>query len=46
MRSYCEEAVRYGDVSIIAQAKPKRILVILNPAANKRSAEKTVTYLT
>lgn len=40
MRVYCEEAAKYGDITINAQADPKRVLVILNPAANKKSAEK------
>lgn len=42
MRCYCEEAAQYGDVTQDALVPPKRILVILNPTANKRSAEETV----
>lgn len=41
MRQYCEEAAKYGDVIVDdVTVPPKRILVILNPAANKKSAEK------
>lgn len=43
MRQYCEEAAKYGDVIVDdVTVPPKRILVILNPAANKKSAEKPV----
>lgn len=42
MRKYCEEAVKYGDVTEDVMIPSKRIVVILNPAANKKSAEKTV----
>lgn len=38
MRTYCQEAMRYGDQPIAATTDPKTVTVILNPAANKRSA--------
>lgn len=36
MRAYCEEAVKYGDTPAII-GQPRKITVVLNPAANKRS---------
>ncbi|XP_055378965.1 acylglycerol kinase, mitochondrial, partial [Condylostylus longicornis] len=40
MRGYCEEALKYGDTIIGPITPPKKLLVLLNPAADKRSAEK------
>jgi acylglycerol kinase len=39
MRSYCEEARKYGDVTGGVNSNLKKVVVILNPAANKRNAE-------
>ncbi|XP_048507133.1 acylglycerol kinase, mitochondrial isoform X2 [Athalia rosae] len=39
MRRYCEDAVRYGDMPLPTQLKPRHVTVILNPAANKRKAK-------
>lgn len=39
MREYCTEAKKYGDVRAPIGAVMKKVLVILNPAANKRKAE-------
>lgn len=39
MRDYCTEAKKYGEVKVPNNAKLKKVLVILNPAANKRNAE-------
>ncbi|XP_073989808.1 acylglycerol kinase-like protein Mulk isoform X2 [Rhodnius prolixus] len=39
MRAYCEEAVKYGDTPAII-GQPRKITVVLNPAANKRKAKK------
>lgn len=39
MTVLCETAVKYGDISASFE-KPKKITVILNPAANKRKAKK------
>ncbi|XP_071445347.1 acylglycerol kinase, mitochondrial [Hetaerina americana] len=38
MRSYCEEAAKYGELPLPIGAKPRHITVILNPAANRRKA--------
>lgn len=40
MKSYSEKAVLYGDR---CDQYPKKLIVILNPAANKKKAEKTFT---
>lgn len=40
MRSYCEEAAKYGNKSIFPNENPRVITVILNPNANKRKATK------
>jgi acylglycerol kinase len=39
MRDYCTEAKKYGEIKTPVTAKLKKVLVILNPAANKRNAE-------
>lgn len=44
MRKYCEEAVAYGNVPEPVTAKQKKILVILNPVANKKSATESVCF--
>lgn len=38
MKVYCEEALTYGKVAITGNTLPRKITVILNPAANKRSS--------
>lgn len=44
MRNYCSEATQYGNVTEPTSAKLNKVLVILNPMANKRSALKTVQF--
>uniref|UniRef100_A0A182UI69 Acylglycerol kinase, mitochondrial n=1 Tax=Anopheles melas TaxID=34690 RepID=A0A182UI69_9DIPT len=39
MRYYCTEASRYGDVKINLNQRPPKVLVLLNPAANRKSSE-------
>ncbi|XP_052872076.1 acylglycerol kinase, mitochondrial [Anopheles cruzii] len=39
MRYYCTEASRYGDVKISQTQRPHKVLVLLNPAANRKSSE-------
>uniref|UniRef100_A0A182ITG8 Acylglycerol kinase, mitochondrial n=1 Tax=Anopheles atroparvus TaxID=41427 RepID=A0A182ITG8_ANOAO len=39
MRHYCTEASRYGDVKIGHNQRPPKVLVLLNPAANRKSSE-------
>lgn len=39
MREYCTEARKYGDMKAPITATLKKVLVVLNPAANKRKAE-------
>ncbi|CAG9801379.1 unnamed protein product [Chironomus riparius] len=39
MRDYCTEAKKYGEMKAPINAKLKKVLIILNPAANKRNAE-------
>ncbi|XP_058055935.1 acylglycerol kinase, mitochondrial [Anopheles bellator] len=39
MRYYCTEASRYGDVKISQTQRPPKVLVLLNPAANRKSSE-------
>uniref|UniRef100_A0A224XN73 Acylglycerol kinase, mitochondrial n=1 Tax=Panstrongylus lignarius TaxID=156445 RepID=A0A224XN73_9HEMI len=39
MRAYCEEAIKYGDTPA-SSGQPRKITVVLNPAANKRKAKK------
>jgi acylglycerol kinase len=43
MRSYCEEAKKYGDAPAPVTSNLKKVLVLLNPAANKRNAEEDFT---
>uniref|UniRef100_A0A8D9BA04 Acylglycerol kinase, mitochondrial n=2 Tax=Cacopsylla melanoneura TaxID=428564 RepID=A0A8D9BA04_9HEMI len=40
MTAYCQRAVQYGEQPIGSGAPLRRIIVILNPAADKRSAKK------
>lgn len=40
MTSYCQKALQYGNTPISAAAPLRRIIVILNPAADKRKAKK------
>ncbi|ESN93616.1 hypothetical protein HELRODRAFT_193990 [Helobdella robusta] len=35
MKMYCTEAKKYGDLMLKSTNRPKRVVVILNPAANK-----------
>lgn len=39
MRHYCTEASQYGDVRIGSNQRVQKVLVLLNPAANRRSSE-------
>lgn len=39
MREYCNEAKQYGYAKVQPNGKLKKVLVVLNPAANKRNAE-------
>uniref|UniRef100_A0A2M4ANB0 Acylglycerol kinase, mitochondrial n=1 Tax=Anopheles triannulatus TaxID=58253 RepID=A0A2M4ANB0_9DIPT len=39
MRYYCTEASRYGDVKIGQNQRPPKVLVLLNPAANRKDSE-------
>jgi acylglycerol kinase len=39
MRQICLEAKQYGDQRAPVTAKLRKVLVVLNPAANKRSCE-------
>lgn len=43
MREYCAEASNYGNVTHPASQRFAKILVILNPMANKRSSTETVS---
>lgn len=36
MREYCEIAELYGDATLPVGIKPRHVVVILNPVANKR----------
>lgn len=45
MRSYCEEARRYGDQLLPLTKEPNRFIVLLNPAANKKDAKETVSKI-
>ncbi|XP_049834639.1 acylglycerol kinase, mitochondrial [Schistocerca gregaria] len=40
MRDYCLKALEYGALPIPNEYNPKKIVVILNPVANKRKAKK------
>lgn len=39
MRECCNEAKKYGDARVATTASLKKVLVLLNPAANKRKGE-------
>ncbi|XP_050441791.1 acylglycerol kinase, mitochondrial isoform X2 [Adelges cooleyi] len=39
MTECCKKVAAYGDIPISADQKPKKVTVILNPAANKRNAK-------
>lgn len=43
MRSYCEEARNYGDEIQNYMYPNKKIMVVLNPAADKKNAEESVS---
>lgn len=43
MRQYCAEATVYGDQTIPSNQRFGKILVILNPVADKRSSAETVS---
>lgn len=43
MREYCAEAATYGDVTQPANKRFEKVLVILNPMADKRSSTETVS---
>lgn len=36
MREYCQEAVNFGDAPIKIYQVPRHVVVILNPASNKK----------
>lgn len=36
MRSYCEEAVKFGDEILPPHQRPRHVTVILNPISNKK----------
>lgn len=42
MRKYCIEAANYGDQFLPLPNEPNRYLVLLNPAADKKSAKESV----
>lgn len=39
MRDYCTEAMKYGDAKMPVNGRLKKVLVVLNPAANRRGCE-------
>lgn len=39
MRHYCTEASKYGDVQVRSNQRLQKVLVLLNPAANRKSSE-------
>lgn len=39
MREICLEAKKYGDERVPVTAKMRKVLVVLNPVANKRNCE-------
>ncbi|KAK7582479.1 hypothetical protein V9T40_013924 [Parthenolecanium corni] len=43
MREYCQEAVNFGDAPIKIYQVPRHVVVILNPASNKKKAMKEYT---
>lgn len=43
MSRYCQEAGQYGDMTHPAGKPFSKVLVLLNPVADKRSAAKTVS---
>lgn len=45
MTKYCQEAVQYGEVPHPASKPFNKVLVILNPVADKRAGAKTVCSL-
>lgn len=45
MRQYCADASIYGDKTQPAQQPFPKIIVILNPVADRKSAADTVCYL-
>lgn len=45
MRAYCEEARQYGDELQNVMYPNKSLVVVLNPAADKKNAEESVSML-
>lgn len=45
MTKYCQEAAQYGDLTQPAGQPFNKVLVLLNPTADKRSAAKTVSII-
>lgn len=45
MRSYCDEAAQYGSLTEPTAARLQNVLIILNPTANRRGAQKAVSEL-
>lgn len=43
MRKYCAEAAEFGNVTEPTETRLKKVLIILNPTANRRSAQKSVS---
>ncbi|KAL5290596.1 AGK family protein [Megaselia abdita] len=43
MRAYCEEAKQYGDELQNVMYPNKKLVVVLNPAADKKNAEESVS---
>lgn len=43
MREYCAEASKYGDITQPASKQFGKVLVVLNPMADKRSSTKLVS---
>lgn len=43
MRAYCEEAKQYGDELQNVLYPNKKLVVVLNPAADKKNAEESVS---
>lgn len=44
MTKYCQEAKQYGELPHPAQKAFSKVLVILNPVADKRSAAGSVSF--
>lgn len=46
MRHYCTEASKYGDIVVGKTQRLQKVLVLLNPAANRKSCEEDVSQFT